>query len=208
MSGNQHRLLIYEKVYKQRRLLYLFVALVFAGLFALPYLDILDAEAKQKLWPAAVDPFLLALSVVSFLFFLQRLIAPRRVYVQCTPNTIRIQTPLFPIVISYRRVIATRQNMWGKLFPPEKMTRSRRRDLNGIQGEGVIVLDLSSWPAPPGWLRLWIPDVMFSPDSRGLVLWVKDWMLLNRELTDFKDRWRDAHSGSKPDVSVYSRMKR
>lgn len=206
MQGKKHRLLIYERVHRQRRLLYLFVALLFAGLFALPY--VVDAETVKKLWPAEIDPFLLALSVVAFLFFLQKLVAPRLVYVQCTPGTIRIQTPLFPIVISYRRLIGTRPNQWGKLFTEEKMNRSRRRVLDGIQGEGVIVLDLKGWPAPTGWLRLWIPDVMFSPDGIGLVLWVKDWMALNRELSDFKDRWRDVQMGPRPEASVYGRMKR
>ena len=32
---------------------------------------------------------------------------------------------------------------------------------------------------------------MFTPDNRALVLWVEDWMMLNRELSDFKDRWRE-----------------
>ena len=32
---------------------------------------------------------------------------------------------------------------------------------------------------------------MFTADNRGLVLWVEDWMTLNRELNDFKDRWRE-----------------
>jgi hypothetical protein len=33
--------------------------------------------------------------------------------------------------------------------------------------------------------------LVFSSDNRALVLWVEDWMTLNREISDYKDRWRE-----------------
>ncbi len=206
MKGKKHSLLIYNRVLRQRRMLFLFAALVLFGLYALPYF--VSAEALKVPWPPAYDAVFLALGVVSFLFFLYKLVAPRLAYVQCGERSVRIQTPFFPVFISYRRIFTTRPNQWGRVYPPETRTRSQRRVIDPIAGNEVVILDLKGWPAPLGWLRLWIPDVMFSPDSIGLVLWVQDWMGLNRELSDFKDRRREAQRGAPAEASLYSRMRR
>ena len=206
MKGKKHKLLIYERVYRQRRGLFLLIALLFAGLYVLPY--IVDAETAKKLWPPQFDIVLAVLSGITFLFFLFKLVAPRLAYVQCTERTLRIQTPIYPIVISYRRIVSVRPNQWSQIYPPEKMKRDQRRLLDQVLGEGVLILDLKGWPMSPGFLKLWIPDVMFLPNGDGLVLWVEDWMKLNRELSDFKDRWREARTEPKPEASVYGQMKR
>ena len=206
MKGKKHKLLIYNRLHRQRRGLYLFVAVLFAGLFALPY--VVDAETAQKLWPPEFDLVFAVLSGVTFLFFLFKLVAPRLAYVQCAERNIRIQTPLYPIVISYRRLLSVRPNQWGQVYPPEKIKRSQRRLLGNALGEGVLILDLKGWPMSRGFLKLWMPDVMFLPGGDGLVLWVEDWMKLNRELSDFKDRWREAHAGPKPEASLYGEMRR
>ena len=207
MKFRKHRLLIYERVHRQRRGLFLFAGLVLIGLFALPY--VVDLAALKVPWvPPEFDLVLLTLGVIALLVFLFKLIAPRLTYVQCTGRNVRIQTPLFPLFISYRRVTATRPNQWGRVYPPEKRTRRQRRLLEPIAGAEVIVLDLKGWPMPLRWLKLWIPDVMFSPDGDGLVLWVKDWMALNRAFSDIRDRRREEQIGPRPEASLYSRMKR
>lgn len=206
MKGKKHRLLIYERLYRQRRGLYLFTAVLFAGLYVLPY--VVDAQTAQKLWPPQYDLVFAVLSAITFLFFLYKLVAPRLAYVQCTGRNIRIQTPFYPIVISYRRLLSVRPNQWGRIYPPEKIKRSQRRLLDKLLGEGVLILDLKGLPMSRGFLQLWMPDVMFLPDGDGLVLWVEDWMKLNRELSDFKDRWREAHTSPKPEASLYGEMRR
>jgi hypothetical protein len=205
-KGKKHRLLIYGHVHRQRRATLLIAGLLFVALYALPFL--VDEETARKLWPPEYDLPILAVGVLCLLFFLFKLVAPRVPYVQCTPRHIRIQTPLYPFVISYRRVAGTRPNQWGRMFPPETLKRGQRRLLDGILGEGVLVLDLKGWPVSPAFLRWWMPDLMFSPAGDGLVLWVADWMTLNREISDSLDRRREALTGPKPDASVYGRMKR
>ena len=60
---------------------------------------------------------------------------------------------------------------------------------------------------PLNWLKFWMTDLMFTPDGRGLVLWVEDWMTLNRELGDFKDRWRERNMKKEDEVmSPYMRI--
>jgi hypothetical protein len=211
MAGKKHRLLIYERVYRQRRGLFLLAAFVLALLFliiAQGWPVALPDEFMQSLWPPEYDILLLIASGIFFLAFLFKLVAPRVAYVQCTERNIRIQTPLYPLILSYKRVITVRPNQWGKLYPPERMKRGQHRLLDKALGEGVLVLDLKGWPVSPKFLKLWIPGVMFSPTGDGLVLWVKDWMLLNRELSDYKDRWREARTRPKPVASGYQRVKR
>ncbi len=208
MKGKKHPLLIYRRAHRQRRGLFLLAAIVLLVLYVAVAWPLLPAEILNNLWPAQYDILLLIASVSFFLVFLFKLIAPRLAYVRCSERNIRVQTPLYPLVISYRRVAGTRPNQWGKLFPPEKINRRQRRLLNGIMGEGVLILDLKGWPMSPAFLRLWLPDVMFLPDGEGLVLWVEDWMTLNREISDFADRRREARMGPKPEASVYGQMKR
>jgi hypothetical protein len=210
MKFRKHRLLIYERVHRQRRGLFLLAALALFLVYAAIAWPLIDEATLNSLWlwPPEYDILLLVFGVVFFLAFLYKLIAPRLTYVQCTERNVRIQTPLFPLFISYRRVTATRPNQWGRVYPPEKRTRRQRRLLEPISGAEVIVLDLKGWPMPLRWLKLWIPDVMFSPDGDGLVLWVKDWMALNRAFSDIKDRRREEQIGPRAEASLYSRVKR
>ncbi|HLF25589.1 MAG TPA: hypothetical protein VJG32_04585 [Anaerolineae bacterium] len=207
--GKQHRLLIYQRVHRQRRFLFLLAAIVLLIVYLAIAWPLLPQDILDNLpWPPAYDIFLLVASGLFFLVFLYKLVAPRLAYVRCTERNIRIQTPLYPLVISYQRIVATRPNQWGRIFPPEKIKRSQRRLLDGILGEGVLVFDLKSWPVSPRFLKLWMPDVMFLPGNQGLVLWVEDWMTLNREIVDSKDRRRDAQIEAKRETSSYNRMKR
>jgi hypothetical protein len=181
--------------------LFLVAFIFFLVLFLLPSL------LQANLWPPEIDWFILIFMALTLFMFVLKVIAPRLAYVQCTSSHVRIQTPFYPFVISYRRIVEARPNQWGQLYPAERMTRRRRRVIGKALGEEVIVLDLKGWPVSRNWLKLWVPDVMFLPGHDGLILWVADWMSFNRELSDFKDRWRQAHSDSKPALSVYSRMK-
>ncbi len=210
MKGKKHRLLIYHRMYRQRRGMFLLAAVVLLVFYVAIAWPLVDEELLNSLWlwPPQYDILILAASAVFFLAFLYKLVAPRVAYVQCMARNVRIQTPLYPLLISYRRIAATRPNQWGQLFPPDRIKRGQRRLLDGVTGEGVLILDLKGWPVSPAFLRWFIPDVMFSPAGDGLVLWVKDWMALNREITDFKDRRREAQLRPSPEASLYSRMRR
>jgi hypothetical protein len=204
--GKRHPLLAYHYVHRQRRNLFLFSTVVFLGLFSLPF--VLPADLAQKLWPPEFDGLFLAGGILSLLVFAFKVVAPRLAYIRCAERNIRLQTPFFPVFIAYKRIANTRPNQWGNIYPPEKRKGRLRRTIEPIVGAEVIVIDLKGWPAPRGWLRLWIPDLMFSPDGAGLVLWVADWMALSRELRDFSDRRRDTLIGPKEEASLYAKLKR
>lgn len=209
-AGKRHTLLVFRKRYRDHRGLYFFVALMFFGLYVL--INLLPLEVSRRFpWQGEFDWVLLAIGAVIFGVGLFRWIASEIPYVQCTEKNLKIQTPLYPIVISYRRVKETRPNPLFQIYHREKLTRGERNLVlaDKVGGQTAIVVDMVSWPMSLGWLKFWMTNLMFTPDNRGLVLWVEDWMTLNRELSDFKDRWRDRKmSHAEVSTSLYQQVMR
>jgi len=192
--GKRHILLLFRNKYRSHRALYLAVFLLCIGLYAFLYLapdnlikPILDLG--PTVWKYTW--IILLVAGIAFVLFLFRLIASRIPYVQCTEKNFKVQTPLYPIVFSYKRVQATRPNALFEIFKKDKVSGSQARFLEKYSGQTAIVVDMTSLPMSLRWLKFWMTDLMFSSDGRSVVLWVQDWMTLNRELSDFKDKWRD-----------------
>ena len=206
-KGKRHTLSLFRNKYRSHRALYLAVFLLCMGLYAFLYLapDNLVAPILG-LWPYAW--IILLIGSIAFVLFLFRLIASQIPYIQCTETNFIIQTPLYPIVFSYKRVQGTRPNALFEIFKKDKVSRREARFLEKYAGQTAIVVDLTSYPMSLRWLKFWMTKLMFTPDGRGLVLWVQDWMTLNRELSDFKDKWRDRNSKKDDRVSLspYARM--
>jgi hypothetical protein len=122
-----------------------------------------------------------------------RLIASRVPYIQCSERNVKIQTPFYPIVISYKRIQETRPNTQFHVFGEAKLSRGDMKTVLGdkVGGQTVLILEMNSWPMSLRWMRFWMGRLMLTPDDRALVLWVEDWMTLNRELSDYRDRWRE-----------------
>jgi len=111
-------------------------------------------------------------------------------YVQCTPRNVRIQTPFMPVVFSYRRFIGSRPTYLRDVYPPNKQKGWRRKMLEGLWGETVIIVDLKGYPMSKQLLRHLMGPYLLTPRGTGFVFLVKDWMALNRQLTDYYDQWR------------------
>ena len=101
-NGKRHTLLLFRQKYLAHRGLYLVASLVFIGLYLI--INLAPAGSAQRLpWAATYDWVLLVAGVIVFLIFLFRVIASQIPYVQCTERNLKIQTPFYPVVISYRR---------------------------------------------------------------------------------------------------------
>ena len=209
--GKRHALLVFRRRYRNHRGLYFFVAgLLFVFYIAL---NLMPAAFWARLpWGPGYDWLLLVAGGVVFVIALFRMIASELPYVQCTAQNLKIQTPLYPIVISYQRMQETRPNPLFQVFQREQLSRAERRLVldDKVGGQTAIVIDLASWPMSLTYLKFWLSNLMVTPDQRGLVLWVEDWMTLNRELGDFKDRWRDRQTGRAdgPSASLYGQITR
>jgi hypothetical protein len=208
-KGKRHLLLLFRNKYRSNRALYFAVFFACIGLYLFLYLAPEDLVLRLPVqWPPQVDWILLAIGSIAFVIFLFRMIASQIPYVQCAETNFKIQTPLYPIVFSYKRVQGTRPNALFEIFKKDKVSRREAHFLEKYAGQTAIVVDLAGYPMSLRWLKFWMTNLMFTPDGRGLVLWVQDWMTLNRELSDFKDKWRDRNSKKDDRISLspYARM--
>ena len=207
-KGKRHPLQLFWYKYRSHNGAYLLTALVIFGFYLFIYLAPAEVVKRMQLWPPEYDWILLALGTIIGLLFVFRIVASHIPYVQCTERNLRIQTPFYPVVFSYARLKETRPNALFEIFKRDKVSRREARFLEKIAGQTTIVVDMNGYPMSIRWLKFWMSNLMFTPDNSGLVLWVKDWMTLNRELADFKDRWRERHMSQTESagISPYSRI--
>ena len=179
--GNRFRLSIYERMWQR---------------WAWPC--ILTVPASIALWwlapriPIIYTPFhILALvpALVSLVILVYAYLARRLAWVQCRPNHLHIQTPLYPLVISYSRIKGVRPNTFNQVFSPSREKAARQRWLHPYWGKTVLVVELSKYPFSKTWLRLWFSPYLLAPDVTGFVFLVEDWMSLSRQLDEFRTGW-------------------
>lgn len=113
-----------------------------------------------------------------------------RAYVQCRPEGVRLQLPMYRLTVPYQTIKATRPTELHRMFPPSKERWPQRQYLLRLSGATVVVLEMDELPASRFRLRLWLPKYMLCPDLTGLVLAVPDWMALRSDLDELKIRSR------------------
>jgi len=191
-TGKKHPLLAYRIRYRRNRGLYFVVAVVVLALYAA--IRLLPAETwANSPWVLNVDWLLLIIGIAVLLFAIFRLIAGAIPYVQCSERNIKIRAPLYQVVFSYKRVHETRPNTLFHVFEKGGLTRGERKFVlnDTYGGQTAVIVEMNSWPMGIRWMRFWLGNLVFSSDNRALVLWVENWMDLNRDLSDYKDRWRE-----------------
>jgi hypothetical protein len=209
-KGKRHSLLLFRNKYRSDRALYFIVFFLCIGLYLFLYLAPPELVLRLPVqWPPQYDWILLAIGSVSFVIFVFRIVASQIPFIQCTEKNFKIQTPLYPIVFSYRRVKETRPNALFEVFKKDKVSKQDARFLEKYSGQTAVIVEMDGFPMPLNWMKFWMTNLMFTPDGQGLVLWVQDWMTLNRELSDYKDKWRDRHMGKDQEkLSPYARLTR
>lgn len=179
--GSRFRLLIYERMWRR---------------WAWPC--ILIVPASIALWWFAPDisvthalhrALALVPALVSIIILVFTYLAPRVAWVQCRPNHLRIQTPFYPLVVSYGRIKRVHTKPFAQVFSPSEEKAARRNWLSPYWGKTTLVVELSKYPVSKAWLRLWFSPYFLSPDVPGLVFLVEDWMTLSRQLDDSRSAW-------------------
>ncbi len=179
--GDRFPLLIYEPVGRRWGRLGLLLILASLGLWlALPRLIGPTMLRHLALFPVLVGLILIVYGQA----------ARKMAYIQCFPTRIRIQTPIYPLVISYKRIETTRPVQLVKLFDPQKEKAARRSWPKTYWSKTAIVLELKGYPISESWLRLWFNRYMFWPEGTGLVLLVEDWMEFSQQLDGFRSKYR------------------
>ena len=209
-TGKKHPLLVYRIRYRRHRGLYFIVAIALLALYVA--LHVLPPETWATVsWIYDFDWLLLLVGAGLLLYAIFRLLAASIPYVQCSERNIKIRAPLYQVVFSYKRVRETHPNTLFHMFENAKLSRSARNFVLSDQygGRTAIVIEMNSWPMSMRLMRFWLGNLVFAPDNRALVLWVEDWMGLNGELSDYKDRWRERKrqaQGNAPRASVYQEV--
>ena len=182
-TGDRFRLLLYERRVKRFRQPALTLTLLFWVLWYLVKENYLD-------WPPPPNaPWLMAGGLVTLVFWLFTLIAPRMAYAQPHADHLRLQTPIYQLKISYRRIHNTRPIDFAKTFPPSIVRRSDRWLLRPFFGATALGVDVNEWPLSPSVLRLFFNRYFLSPDQPSFVILVQDWMALSNQLSSMMDDW-------------------
>jgi hypothetical protein len=133
--------------------------------------------------------WLLAAALLSGVYWLFSLVAPVLAYVQPRRDRLRLQIPFYRLNISYRRIRNTRPVDIAKAFPLGSTPRGFQRPIRQFYGMTALGIDLSSWPLPRWLLALLLGRMMLAPDQPGLILIVRDWMDLSKQLETMMSEW-------------------
>jgi len=181
--GKRHPLLLYARLFAMLRWPAFLITVLCAGLwwfaFDIPLLSTNLAQAGLAIIALACGAL-----------FLYALVGPMLSYVQCMSNHLRISTPLFRLAISYSRINTTRPIQ----FLPGKLSFSQQRLVEPFIGSNAVLVDLTAYPIPERWLRLWLTPFMFHPQARGLVLHVAEWMTVGRDIDSHRGEWKARRS--------------
>lgn len=140
----------------------------------------------QTISVVSMDTLLFVSAVLAFsltiFFFLARYMA----YVQPYPMFLKVATPFLRFRISYRRMRSVRPMLVQQIFPKDEIRRAQFNALEPFLGKTAIVMELKSFPLKKSVLRAFIPSTMFSPNFKGFVLIVPDWMQLSTEMESYR----------------------
>lgn len=181
--GKRHVLLLYQNSMDQLWPASLFFGLVlltvwfFSGLL-LPNLNQLQ------------DTTLFISGVVVLTIAAFALLSRKAAYVQAYTDHFRLVTPFLRLKISYRRLTGVRATQFQSLFAPQRLNFFERGALQPFYSATVVLVELSAYPLGKHTMRLFLPKRIFSPDQKGLVLLVDDWMSLSHDLDHFSLQWR------------------
>ena len=190
-TGKKHPLLVYRVRFRRNLGLFFIAALAMLALFGA--IRLLPAETWANVpWVYQIDWLLFIVGLLLLAIAVVRFIATRVPYVQCSDRNIKIRGPLYQVVFSYKRVHETRPNTLFHVFEKGGLSRGERKFVmdDRYGGQTAVIVEMNSWPMSVRSMRFWLGNLVFSADNRALVLWVEDWMDLNREISDSKDRWR------------------
>jgi hypothetical protein len=179
--GDRFRLLIYERMW-QRWAWPCFLTILAS--LALWWLAPRIAIIRVSLRFLTLGPALISFVILAYAFLARRLS-----WAQCREGHLRIRTLFYPLAISYGRIKEIRPVNFVQIFEPTKEKSARKRWLRPYWRRTVLVVELSRYPVSKARLRFWLSPYLLLPNKPGLVLLVKDWMTLSRQLHEFHHAW-------------------
>jgi hypothetical protein len=185
-QGDRFPLLLYRRAIGRYRTPTFLLAVLLLGLWY-------PVSVGWLIWPQPPDAtWLLVGGITSLVVYLIVLIAPSMAYVQARNDHLRIQTPLYRLRVSYRRIQNSRPVDLARMWPPSTLGRGQRNLLAPFFRMTALGLDLRGLPLGNLARRLFFSRFLFAPDQTGLVLIVRDWMALSRQIATIGEKARAA----------------
>lgn len=193
-GGTRFRLLIYSRMWQRWAWLCI---LITAASFVIWW-----AAPRTTLIRPSLRPLTLIPALASMLILAYAHLARRMAWVQCRSNQLYIRTPLHPLSVSYSRLKAVRPTTFAQVFDPDRERGTRRAWSYPYWNRTVIVVEISGYPIPKTWLRLWFSRYLLTPGSSGFVFLVDDWMALSRQLDDFRTNWEMRRAAQRQEIQA------
>lgn len=197
-AKDRFQLLLYERRISRYRRPTLLLAILLLGLWY-------PVSKNFFEWPPPPSaPGLLLSGVISLVFWVFTKLSSRLAYAQPREDHLRVQTPIYRLKISYRRIENTRPFDLAKVFPPSTLKRGERWLLKPFYGATALVIDMYDWPLRPAVLRLFFNKFFLAVDQPSFVLLVEDWMTLSNKLSSLMGEWRTSRQerSRRPGISA------
>lgn len=190
-AGMRHRLLLYRRTMDR-----LWIATLVLGVL-LGAIWLWFWFSETPILNPGNEIWLLAGAAVSLGFTVFAFVSRSAAYVQPHRDHLRLVTPFLRLKISYNRIRNVHPTLFQQLFPPDRSSWAQRSLLHPFYGRTVVVVELTSYPISPIFLRLFLSPQMFSPQSNGFVFIVPDWMAFSTEIDTFRSSWMQARKRRK-----------
>lgn len=141
----------------------------------------------------AYTPASLVIAGVGLLITLYTFLAGSA-HIRCSTSNLVIQTPIYPLTFSYKRIENIRSAEFSKIHSPKNEKPARWRLYKNLWGKTAIIITLKSYPLPLEWIKLWFHPFLLDPKEKALVLLVEDWMGLSRQLEIKRTAWLQSRS--------------
>ena len=177
----KHRLLVYDRLSKRWRGAPLFTALMGVLLYALVQYgfapDLLEFQ-----------PLILLLIIVDAMLFVLLLYVGGS-YVEARPTAIYIRAGFVGMNISYRRITSIFPISLEQHYPPDRLKRWERVLVEPLLKISSTAVELRGFPMDERWLRRLWSKFLFTTKQKGIVLTVRNPLLLNQQLEHHRDRF-------------------
>ncbi|RME90488.1 MAG: hypothetical protein D6770_02365 [Anaerolineae bacterium] len=151
----------------------------------------------------------LGVGALTLLFTLFLLLIRRMAYVQPQPTHLRLVTPFLRLNISYKRFRRTVTAEMSAIFPPSARMSAWQRDLLApLAHKTALIIELTSFPVPPFFLRLFLSPFFFKDRTPHLVILVDDWMAFSTALESLRSGGEQALKSPRKKRSILSGLRR
>ena len=186
----KHTLLIYDQLSRRMRGKLLWLGLILLILAIYDWIRPFLGDYWYLAW--------LVLGGVLILWFYYAILL-QRAGLTITPNYLLLRGPLRRVKISYGRIDTITSTQMSQHSSLKELKRRERNLVKPFFGVTSSFISLGSWPKSLNHQKrkLWFPRLLFGVRREGLLLTTPNWMQLNRDVEEARQKWREARQQKK-----------